>query len=141
MDKGTPQEVGSPLFSREERRNVVRSFIEAYMRGAVKMEFRTKAKELQKGESAETLESKLRIHNSMSIIVGAVKGTQDEVEHEIDFLFQVILAYRIGERITGKFLQVTDLQSKLKSMEERVADIERLLEELQNLIRIRGQPQ
>jgi len=110
------------------------------MRGAVKMEFRTEKRELEK-ETPETLQSKMHIHNCMSIIVGAVKATQDEVEHEIDFLFQVILAYRIGERIIGKFQETANLQRKVNSLEERVTDIERLLEELQNLIRIRGQSQ
>jgi hypothetical protein len=139
MDKGTSEKVGTPLFSRDERRNVVRSFIEAYMRGGVVVEYR--ATESERKDSEETVRAKAYFHNCMSIVVGVVKATQAEVENRIEFLFSMILAYRMGDRITGEFLQVTDLQSKLNSLEGRVTDIERLLEELQNLIRIRGQSQ
>lgn len=150
MDKGAQEKVTSHLFSEEERRNIVRSFIEAYVRGTVKIHYPTKEEaELYKEELQAVLgeidtskvefESKDTFSKQVLIATGAWKATQNGVQDAIDTLFHRILAFRQSERIEGEFLQAPNLQSRLASLEEKVAEIERLLEELQNLIRIRGQ--
>jgi len=151
MDKGEEEKVISPLFSVEERNNIVRSFIEAYIRGAVKIAFPTKKEiehykpdiEAVSGKKVDAValedQSKGLFERLFSTAAGALKATQDEMQNAIDKLFTWIIILRQGERIEGEFLQIPNLQSRLSSLEERVANIERLLEELQNLIRIRGQ--
>jgi len=154
MDKGTQEKVSPELFSKEERYNIVRSFIEAYIRGEVKIAFPTKEEvERHKQDmeaifgkealiSAPQVEylSKQRFLNFVSIATGASESTQSELQVAISELFRFIILCRQGERIEGEFLQVPNLQLRLASLEGRVTYIEHLLEELRNLTRIRGQP-
>jgi len=142
MDEGTQEKVATPLMPKEERHNIVRSFIDAYIRGAVIISFPTeeglKAAGVKDASERERA-SKRYFLNLVEKATGAVKLTQIELEETIDKLFGSIVALRIGRRIEGEFLQVPNVESKLNSLEERVCNIERLLEELQNLMRVRAQ--
>jgi ABC-type transporter Mla subunit MlaD len=144
MDKGTQEKVTSPLFSDEECRRIVRSFIEAYIRGAVEVELPAPGDEDLLGEMIDgkaLVDIKNKFTSLLSTAAGAVKSTEAEMQQAISQIFSLISSLRLSSRLKGEFLPLSNVDSRLGSLEERTANIERLLEELQNLIRIRGQSQ
>lgn len=144
MDKGTQEKVDASLFSSEERRNLVRSFIAAYIGGAARINFVSPGELGVSGHTytaEEGTQQRAVFRKLIDVATGATKATAAEVHLTIDQLFSTIVAARQGGRIEGEFLQGPNVESRLESLEGRLADIERLLEELQNLIRIRGQRQ
>ena len=143
MDKGAQEKVDSPLLSTEERRSIVRSFVDAYLRGAVRISFKLKSPDDmgQKPTAKTVYLAKTVFEHCLNVAAGSRKSTVVEAERAIEDLFNAIVAARIGRRIEGKFLGVVNLESRLASLDERITNVERLLEELQNLIRIRGQSQ
>jgi len=141
MDKGTEEKVVSPLISKEKRYDIVRSFIDAYIRGSVKIDFPTerelegKHDDVFKDAFEAEMKTKQRFVTLVNIATGIVMSTQSELENAIADLFTEIIALRTTKRIEGEFLETP----RLASLEERVTNLERSFEELQNLIRIRGQ--
>jgi len=142
MDKGTQEKVTSPLFSDEERHRIVRSFIEAYMRGAVKVGLPELGEEDLLGEKIDgksLVDFKASFTRLLGVAAGAAKSTEAEIQQAINSVFNLVLALRLNNRLEGEFLHISNVDSRLGSLEGRAADIERLLEELQHLIRVRGQ--
>lgn len=156
MDKGTQEKVASRLFSDEQRQNIMRSFIEGYIRGSVNVNFPTREEfqrdpdllaayvkfyELDTKATPIQVESVVKeaFANEIGIASGAIEARPEEVTQAMGNLFTDILRFRNAGRLKGEFFQVSDFESKIKSLEDRVSNIEQLLEELQNLIRIRGQ--
>jgi len=135
MDKGAQEKVISPLFSVEERNNIVRSFIEAYIRGAVQISFPTREEAEKHKKEFEAafgrkidplsveLSSKDTFERLISTATGALKATESEIQEAIDNLFSLIISYRQGDRIKGEFLEVPNFQRRLSSLEEKVANI------------------
>jgi len=91
MDKGEEKKIASQLLTDEERCNIVRSFIDAYIRGTIKLWFPTK-EELEEGGHKEALQlelaTKQRFVSLVQIATGTVKATQSEVEKSPQPLFK-----------------------------------------------------
>src|SRR5712692_9640589 len=141
----TAQEVGkSSILSREERRGIVRSFVNAYLRGSVKITLWLGTKQIywlstnQAASGAQIGEIKATILRDLSIVSGATPSTPDIIDHAIDRLFDSIVSLRAGDFIEGEFLQSPDLEARLSSLQGRVVSMEKLLEELQHIWKIRG---
>jgi len=145
---------GEGLFSKEERRRIVRSFIEAYLRGYVKIVLPT-AEEIERSErlyprlakKGKALAEEVDLDPAIAIkevfgeivemAAGSKKNAPLEVEEAIDELFGIIISYRAGDRIEGDFFEVPELEKRVQSLERRIGDIEALLEELRLSDRVR----
>ena len=147
----TTQEVGQgSIFSPEERRNIVRSFVAAYLRGDIKVTFWSQPVTMLSTNKAitpaERLQTKAGFVDMISIVSGArilsaVTGTapqfsSDELVTAIDALFRAIVSLRSGGFIEGEFLHSPEFETRLSTLEEEVASIEKLLQELQMIIRL-----
>jgi hypothetical protein len=141
----TTQKVGkTSILSVEERRGLVRTFVNAYLRGSVKITLWLGTKQIywlsthQAASSAQIGEIKATILRDISIVSGATPSAPDVIDHSIDRLFDCIVSLRAGDFIEGEFLQSPDLEARLSSLQERVVSLEKLLEELQHIWKIRG---
>ena len=141
----TTQKVGnSSILSVEERRNIVRSFVNAYLRGSVKVTIwlgptRPYMLSTQKEMSNSDLVAlKKGFLDSVSIVSGAMPSTQAEIDQAIEHLFTMIVAYRGGDFIKGEFLQSPELETRLSALEVRVGNMEKLIEDLQHIWKVRG---
>jgi hypothetical protein len=76
--------------------------------------------------------------DSVSIVSGAMPSTQAEIDQAIEHLFTMIVAYRGGDFIKGEFLQSPELETRLSALEVRVGSMEKLIEDLQHIWKIRG---
>jgi hypothetical protein len=76
--------------------------------------------------------------NYVSIVSGATPSTPIGIDQAIDSLFTWIVSLRGGDFIEGEFLQSPDLETRLSALEERVVGMEKLLEELQHIWKVRG---
>jgi hypothetical protein len=138
-----------PLYTSAQRHEVVRRFIDAYLGGSVKIVFPTEDDTSGTGWFDKLLgrqaDSKLDVKEFFSdmvdIATGAEPATASQVQTIKDMLFGFLINVRIGERIVGQFYATPNLESRVASVETRTSEIERLLEELQNLMHIRGQGQ
>ncbi len=159
MDKESEEEVTRELFTEEKRNTIVRSFIEAFVRGSVTIDFIT-AEELKShpeilelsrkqfeipseqylSEVEVEVRYKEQFTSRVAIATGATKARKEEVKVALEELFRQIITWRNAQRIKGEFLEVPRLEGRLESLEIRVTELENLLEELQNLSRIRGPP-
>jgi len=74
----------------------------------------------------------------VSIVCGTKQVTADELKASIDNMFSLIVSLRSGGFIQGEFLQSPDLENRLSALQERVASMEKLLEDLQHIWKIRG---
>jgi len=139
----------TPIFSDNEKRRIVRSFIEAYLRGTVKVQFPTHEELKSYPALCAKIESTAQLlgldvdfagpkifHMNVTIASGAKQATSCEIEGSIDFLFQHIMASRVGGRIEGEFLEVTNVEGRLQSLEQKMSAIENLIEEIRNYVRV-----
>ena len=141
----TAQKVArSSILSIEERRAIVQSFVNAYLRGSVKITLWLGTKRLywfsthKEVPDAQIGQLKSTILRDVSIVSGTTPSTQDVIDQSIDSLFDVIVSLRAGDFIEGEFLATPNLEARLKSLEERVVSMEKLLEDLQHIWKIRG---
>jgi len=141
----TAQEVGkSSILSAEERRGIVRSFVNAYLRGSVKITVwlgKTSPKWIStdkpmSGPQVSTLKSTFL--NYVSVVSGATPSTPIVIDQAIDSLFDWIVSLRGGDFIEGEFLQSPELETRLSALEVKVESMEKLLEDLQHIWKIRG---
>jgi hypothetical protein len=140
LDKGTSEEVAPELFSEKERRSIVRSFIEAYLRGQVTIrepEIGEADLEGRKFQGQDIVQMRRSFNSDISIVAGTVKSTRTQFDAALARVFGSILATRGADALKGEFLSITD-SDRLTLLEHRIAEIERLLEELQTLTRVRG---
>lgn len=140
----TTQEVGrDSIFTFDERRGIVRSFVSAYLRGSVRTDIWTseEAREVATNKPMPP-ELKAMTKNYFLHLVKTVCGTKqvstDELKASIDEMFSLIVTLRSGDFIQGEFLQSPDLETRISAIHERVATVEKLLEELQLILKLRG---
>jgi len=135
LDKG-PQEKVGPIYPNEERRMIVRAFVDAYLRGAVKIiHFGSASKE-------SDMEGRRDFLRAVTVVTGArdPDPSADEM-HSINYLFGFIVASRIGQRIEGQFLEVPiDFDSRLikveNALENEVKSLSRILSLILQWIRM-----
>jgi len=141
-----------PLFSKDERHKIVRSFIDAYLRGSVKVRMPTRETFEGQPEAIRHIESAAKkmgtdfegafphlIIEAISVVTGAQRpeSIASTVQEHVDMLFRIIVACRTGNRLEGSFLEVPEVERRVQSLERRVEDIEALLEELRLSDRVR----
>ena len=134
------------LFSEKEFIGTVRSFIDAWLRGQITINFPTAA-ELEKQKQGTNLSFRYpggyitpqsqvdEIKGKelfMSLVATACSDEATIVEQEtaISQLFQMLMAYRCGKRIIGSFTIQNDLEPKISRMEDQITAMNKLLEEL-----------
>jgi hypothetical protein len=144
----TAQEVkqGPGLFSAEERRAIVRSFIEQYIAGKVRIMYwnvRTRVVDIETGQEtsgAEKAQSKVTFVNQLETLCKADDATIDPhtMQNAIDALFDQLVVYRSGGFIDGEFPVAPIAESRLAALEARTRSIEELLEELKNILKVKA---
>jgi hypothetical protein len=144
----TTQEVTpAELFSFDERRRVVVSFIDAYLRGSVRVSYWSAADitgatvSLSTGlpiSGAEKAQYKKTFHDLLGLACGMGDPTPSsaQVSNAIDTLFRMVVSFRTGEFLEGEFLSVPNVEARMNSLEARVSSIEKLFEELQLRLKI-----
>ena len=115
MDKGTSEKVTPELFSEEERTSLVRSFLESYLRGTVRIEFPTanefrqdsefltiarKSNDLPNGSPTE-LEIRIKEQWSerIAIATGTKEATVDERNKALNDVFNDLVTWRNSRRV------------------------------------------
>lgn len=141
----TAQEVShGSIFTADERRRVVRSFVDAYVRGTVQVTIWKGSAIMLSTQKQMTPEqrsqAKVWFIDLVSVVSGATQSSVEQVNRAIDDLFSVIVTYRSGGFITGEFVQSPDLETKLSAIQGRVDSLEKLIEELQHIWKVRGPP-
>jgi hypothetical protein len=142
----TPPKPPHLLFSDDERRQIVRNFVEAYLANEVQLDWPTKEHflELSKQklvpksvraageEEAVELESygKNRFNDWVETATGFKTATYEEVESAISGLFENIVLFRMGDRIRGSFFYGTNVERRLKDLEDKVVKFGRVIEEI-----------
>jgi len=141
----TAQKVSnSSILSLEERRSIVRSFVNAYLRGSVKITLWLGTKTIyrlstsQSPSGAELSEVKMGVLKNISIVSGATPSTPEIVNLALESLFDSIVSLRGGDFIEGEFLQSPDFEARISALEEKSQSLEKLLEDLQHIWKIRG---
>ncbi len=145
----TAQEVAkdNSLFTREERRSIVLSFAEAYLRGAVKVLYwldtsAGKVMDMRTGKPrtmSEIGEFKMRFTERIRTACGTgdPRPGPADIEMAIDRLFDYIVNLRAGGFLEGEFLTVPNLKERLDSLEGRVSGMEKLFEELLQRMKVK----
>jgi hypothetical protein len=121
------------LFSKEQVKSILRSFITAYLNNDIKIRFpladevREQAKyrneKLDKEASqAQEAKYKMDLNDLISVASGHTGATPQQQEVAIFELWQKVLDLRSGNRIDGKFL-VYSLEDRIKRIEERLKDL------------------
>ncbi len=144
----TAQEVklGPGLFSAEERRAIVRGFIEQYLAGKVRITYwnpGTNVIEITSGKKtsgAEKVQSKISFVQLLETVCKADDATIDPqaMQEAIDTLFDRLVIYRSGGFVDGEFPVTPITDSRLSALEARVSSIERLFDELMNRLKVKG---
>jgi hypothetical protein len=140
----TAQEVGkSSILSAEERRGIVRSFVNAYLRGSVKitlwLQENPRWLSTHQAVSGDQIASlKKGVLSYISIVSGSTPSSPEVIDHAINSLFSTIVSLRGGDFIQGEFLHSPELETRLSALEVKVDSMEQLLEELQHIWKIRG---
>ena len=138
MDEEPSKEVMNELFSEQERKNIVRSFLDAHIRGKCTIDFPEVGEEKLTGGkvTGEELHQIKRVFsNNFLVLVGTVKSTKAEFNQALYDMFDLIIAAREQNRIKGDFLAINDVD-RLRLLEARVSDIEGLFQELQMRLRV-----
>ncbi len=134
-----------PLFSSEERRTFVRSFVDAYLRGTITISYWRGDVALislttgQEAPGTEKVEMKKVFHEMLQTACesGNPKPSASQVQSAIDLLFDLILTFRQGNFVKGEFLGAPDTELKIRELQERVSSIEKLFDELIQRTKIR----
>jgi hypothetical protein len=143
----TAQEVkrGQSLFSPEERRAIVRSFIEQFLGGKVAIKYWNPSANViditsgKKASGAEKVESKISFLNLLEAACKADATTdRQSMQQAVDLLFDRLITFRSGGFIEGEFPVPSITESRLSTLETRVTSIEGLLEELKNILKVKG---
>jgi hypothetical protein len=142
----TTQEVSNSLLSIGERRAVVQSFVDAFIRGKVAITIFSSPKDQnvvnmstgQKMTLAQISSIKHHFLRSIETVSGMGNPSKELVDAAVDGLFATIVSLRSGGFIEGQFLEELQLGTRITKIEDRVGALEKLIEELQQIWRIRG---
>jgi hypothetical protein len=136
------------IFSDDERRQIVRNFIEAYLANEVEIqwisdkhydEFKKKRGLTGYPSAIEyRLWRKETLHEWIMQVTGYKQATCDELEHAIAEIFGFIMMNRIGDRIKGSFFKGTITEQRMKDLEDKVASHGRLIQDLRMLGHVEG---
>jgi mRNA-degrading endonuclease toxin of MazEF toxin-antitoxin module len=131
------------VFSDDERRQIVRNFVEAYIANEIQIDWPSERhfQELaKKGITSGAftprqleLYSKQQLNRYIMQATGYTEATYDEVEEAFKEIFDFILSNRMGERIKGSFFKGAITERRMKDLEDKVASHERLIQELRAL--------
>lgn len=127
-----PTKMALPLFSEKERCNIVRGFILSYLRGEISIGI-VPTKEEQLPIFVKYMTG---VEQAIAIVVGAQKATEVEVLNTIDTLFRLIVTIRMVGMLNGKFLDASNVEPRITTLEEKVTSIEKLMEELKVIMRV-----
>jgi hypothetical protein len=123
MAKDSSKEVDS-LFSPQEKRHIVRNFVDAYLRGVVRI------MHFGDPDKPDSVKSRVIFLDQIRAVCETGK-TAESVQRSIDYLFSFIMASRLGNRIEGEFLEAP------VSLETRVVELENKFEsEIKTLSKI-----
>jgi hypothetical protein len=130
----------NPLFSEDEIREIVKSFLITWLSNDVKIlfpepeEIETIAKLENRQSDTKTIllehsKIKEKFINVIYIFTGRTKATQEQQNKAIYDLFNLLLHYRSGNRIEGNFLR-NMYEERLSRIERNVKDLNKNFEEL-----------
>jgi hypothetical protein len=133
-------EAPQSLLSQREIRSIMKDFAIAYVEGRIKINFQTANEMLKRAQlegkvldfgtaTQDEIDQKTGFKNTISICLGVIKATPDEVQKAICILFDDILILRNGDRIEGVFTQY-GLENRIKEVEEGLDKVNNLVEEM-----------
>jgi len=128
------------IFLETEIRDTVKNFLLAWLRGQIKIQFRTANEIFQRSKlegtkmdfkqaSTEEVNSKKTFVDIAEICLGTKPSTPEEQQKAIGELFGWILTFRAGGRIEGWFLE-SDLEQRLSRIEKGLTVTNNLVQEI-----------
>lgn len=136
------------LFPDDERRRIVKNFVEAYIANEVEIIWPTEQhiqhlveKGVLSGKyTPQQIElcSKDQFHTWIMQTTGYTEATYDEVEEAFKQIFGFIIENRMGDRIKGSFYKGTITERRMKDLEDKVASHGRLIQDLRMLDHVEG---
>lgn len=128
------------IFSSEEIRNIVKSFVFAWITGKITINFESRYEiiktEKEHGRTMnpdDALKRELAIKSEITDLVeicsGITQSTETELENSVLQLFSKILDYKGALRIEGSFMDYT-MQDRLDELEKKVDANSNVVEQL-----------
>jgi hypothetical protein len=146
QSKVSPEEAKKPIFSKEERREIVSSFCKSYLSGKLKIQAWTPGVVVKMATGKETSREELLQHKriflkDLGVACGMENATQTDIDQSVEEIFAWLLAWRGSGLIDGEFSTI-DQDARLKSLEVRYGSLEKLMlqliEEVRMLSHVRG---
>ncbi len=144
--KKSSEETTRPIFSAEDRREIVSSFAKAFLSGKIKVHSWTPGvvAEMSTGKKKsreELFVKKLDFTKTIMVACGMNNERQDQIDRAVEEIFISLMAWRGGGLLEGEFT-TTDQEAKLKALEVRFDSLEKLMvaliEEVRMLSHVRG---
>ncbi len=134
------------LFSQLDIKNIIKDFHSAWLRNEVSIDFpktediRSQAKvdgeKLDKRIAhREALGHKVRFLDLIAQCTDISETTLQQQQKALNELYQLIVAYRIGDRIKGKWGESYHVREQLEQFDQRLQALEKTVEEMYILIR------
>jgi|SRR2546426_3620418 len=121
-----------PLFSDVDVRRIVRNFIEAFLRGAVKV---TISKEQVKKTIPNREDFAHQTEGQLFDLIESASGVREtepeSIETSIKFLYGWIVVLRQKGMMEGTFLQSTELEAKIEQLEDIVGKLASAIENVE----------
>jgi hypothetical protein len=145
-DRKTP----SPrtVYSDEERRQIIRNFIDAYLAHEIKIEWPTKQDYEQSAKEGYIHDDippvdlekfgKQLFNEWIMLVSGYKESTYDEVEEAFRDFFYFIISGLTGDKIRGSFFKGTNVEQRLKDLEDKVASHDRLIQSIRMMDHVGG---
>src|SRR6266568_6808644 len=138
--KVSPEGTKKSIFSNEERQEIVSSFCKAYLSGKLKILSWTPGVviTLATGEEIpgqELLRKKREFLNDLYVACGMGDATQPQIDYCVEKIFARLLDWRGSGLLEGEF-PTTDQEARLKSLEVRYGNLEKLMLKLIEEVRM-----
>lgn len=133
------------IFTYQEIESFVKSFILAYLRGLVHINFnpseyaierrqKQKRRKLTEREINKiSLDYKTGLRHKIEVCSGTHKVTADESKRTVYGLFSDIIAFTNGKRIEGEFLPI-ELEQKISEMEKKYDATDKLVSKIYSVL-------
>ncbi len=121
------------IFTYQEIESLVKSFVLAYIRGYIKIDFRIFKVDTNDIDNKATMAAKNMLREHIEICSGVKDVTSDELRKTVYELFGFILRFRNGRRIEGEFTPI-ELEQKIDEMAKKYDFTDKLVMKIYSVL-------